>query len=65
MAYRMQTSVPELTNVGSEPESTYKLYGDEARKPGTFAYTAVLARRLVERGVRFVQVYLEQLGSSR
>lgn len=58
MAYRMQTSVPELTNVANEPESTYKLYGDAARKPGTFAYTALLARRLVERGVRFVQVYL-------
>lgn len=58
MAYRMQTSVPELTNVKSETEATYKLYGDEARKPGTFSYTCLLARRLVERGVRFVQVYL-------
>lgn len=58
MAYRMQTSVPELTNIANEPESTYKLYGEEARKPGTFAYTTVLARRLIERGVRFVQVYL-------
>jgi hypothetical protein len=58
MAFRMQTSVPELTNVSNEPESTYQLYGDEAKKPGTFAYTCVLARRLVERGVRFVQVYL-------
>ncbi|MBL9167828.1 MAG: DUF1501 domain-containing protein [Verrucomicrobiales bacterium] len=58
MAFRMQASVPELTQVTSEPESTYKLYGDEARKPGTFAYTALMSRRLVERGVRFVQVYL-------
>jgi hypothetical protein len=58
MAFRMQASVPELTNVRSEPESTYQLYGDEAKKPGTFAYTCVLARRLIERGVRFVQVYL-------
>lgn len=57
MAFRMQTSVPELTQVKSEPDSTYKLYGEEARKPGTFAYTALLARRLVERGVRFVQIY--------
>jgi hypothetical protein len=57
MAFRMQASVPELMEVKNEPESTYKLYGDEARKPGTFAYTALLARRLVERGVRFVQVY--------
>jgi len=57
MAFRMHASVPELMNVGKEPESTYKLYGDEAKKPGTFAYTALLARRLVERGVRFVQIY--------
>ncbi len=57
MAFRMQASVPELMEVQQEPESTYQLYGDEAKKPGTFAYTALLARRLVERGVRFVQVY--------
>jgi len=57
MAFRMQASVPELTQVSGEPESTYKLYGDEARKPGTFAYTSLLARRLVQRGVRFVQIY--------
>ena len=58
MAFRMQASVPELTRVAGEPDSTYKLYGEEARKPGTFAYTALMSRRLVERGVRFVQVYL-------
>jgi hypothetical protein len=58
LAFRMQASVPELTNVAGEPASTYALYGEEARKPGTFAHTALLARRLVERGVRFVQVYL-------
>jgi uncharacterized protein (DUF1501 family) len=57
MAYRMQTSVPELTDINSEPESTFKLYGDAAKKPGSFANTALMARRLVERGVRFVQVY--------
>ncbi|MFA6544701.1 MAG: DUF1501 domain-containing protein [Limisphaerales bacterium] len=57
MAFRMQTSVPELMEVKSEPESTYRLYGDEAKKPGTFAFTALMARRLVERGVRFVQIY--------
>jgi len=57
LAFRMQASVPELTDLASEPESTYLLYGQEARKPGTFAHTALLARRLVERGVRFVQVY--------
>ncbi|MGN6386974.1 MAG: DUF1501 domain-containing protein [Verrucomicrobiota bacterium] len=57
MAFRMQSSVPDLTDTSNEPESTYKLYGDEAKKPGTFAQTALLARRMVERGVRFVQVY--------
>jgi uncharacterized protein (DUF1501 family) len=58
MAYRMQTSVPELTDLGKEPQATFKLYGDDAKKPGTFANTVLLARRLVERGVRFVQIYL-------
>ncbi len=57
LAFRMQASVPELTDLASEPESTYKLYGDAAKKPGTFANTALLARRMVERGVRFVQIY--------
>jgi hypothetical protein len=57
MAYRMQTSVPELTDLAKEPENTFKLYGDEAKKPGTFANTVLMARRLVERGVRFVQIY--------
>ncbi len=57
LAFRMQASVPELTDLASEPEHTYKLYGDEAKKPGTFANTALLARRMVERGVRFVQIY--------
>jgi uncharacterized protein (DUF1501 family) len=54
----MQTSVPELTNLASEPESTFQLYGDEAKKPGSFTNNVLLARRLVERGVRFVQIYL-------
>ena len=57
MAFRMQSSVPELTQITAEPDSTYKLYGEDAKKPGTFAYSALMARRLVERGVRFVQVY--------
>ena len=57
MAYRMQTSVPDLTDVSDEPESTCELYGDEARKPGTYAYNALIARRLSERGVRFVQLF--------
>ena len=53
----MQASVPELTDLAKEPEATFKLYGDAAKKPGTFANTALLARRMVERGVRFVQIY--------
>jgi hypothetical protein len=57
MAYRMQASVPELMDVSTEPASTFELYGEEARKPGTFAANALLARRLTERGVRFVQLY--------
>ena len=57
MAFRMQASVPELTDLGKEPEHTYKLYGEEAKKPGSFANSVLMARRLVERGVRFVQVY--------
>jgi hypothetical protein len=58
LAFRMQSSVPELTDLSKEPASTYTLYGEEAKKPGTFANTALMARRMVERGVRFVQVYL-------
>jgi hypothetical protein len=57
MAYRMQSSVPELTAIEKEPASTYTLYGEDAKKPGTFANTVLMARRMVERGVRFVQVY--------
>jgi hypothetical protein len=57
MAFRMQTSVPELTDLSKEPDSTYNLYGEDARKGGTFANSCLMARRLVERGVRFVQVY--------
>jgi Protein of unknown function (DUF1501) len=57
LAFRMQSSVPELTDLSKEPASTYKLYGDDARNGGTFANTCVMARRLIERGVRFVQVY--------
>lgn len=57
MAFRMQSSVPELSDLGSEPSSTFRLYGEAAKKPGTFANTALMARRMVERGVRFVQIY--------
>lgn len=57
MAYRMQTSVPEATDVSKEPEATFAMYGEDARKPGTFAANCLLARRLAERGVRFIQLY--------
>jgi len=57
MAFRMQSSVPELTDLSKEPESTFELYGPDARKPGTFAANCILARRLAERGVRFIQLY--------
>ncbi|CAN5905399.1 DUF1501 domain-containing protein [soil metagenome] len=57
MAFRMQASVPELTDLSKEPEHIFKLYGDDAKKPGSFANSVLMARRLVERGVRFVQIY--------
>ncbi|MBM3999680.1 MAG: DUF1501 domain-containing protein [Planctomycetes bacterium] len=57
LAFRMQASVPELTDLSAEPESTFGLYGDSARKAGTFGNTVLLARRMVERGVRFIQIY--------
>ncbi len=57
MAYRMQTSVPELTDLSGEPDRIFELYGPDARKPGTFARNCLLARRLAERGVRFIQLF--------
>ncbi|MEW4487933.1 DUF1501 domain-containing protein [Thalassoglobus sp. JC818] len=57
LAFRMQMSIPEATNVSSETEQTFSLYGEDSRNPGTFAANCLLARRLVERGVRFVQLY--------
>ena len=57
LAYRMQTSVPEATDVTGEPEEVYALYGEDARTPGTYARNCLLARRLLERGVRFVQLF--------
>jgi hypothetical protein len=57
MAFRMQTSVPELTDVSKEPEHILNLYGPDVKKPGSFAYNCLLARRMAERGVRFVQLY--------
>lgn len=57
MAYQMQTSVPELTDLSGETKATFELYGEEARKPGSFAWNCLMARRLCERGVRFVQLF--------
>ncbi|MCA8984884.1 MAG: DUF1501 domain-containing protein [Planctomycetaceae bacterium] len=57
MAWRMQTSIPELADLADEPESTFELYGPDSRRPGSYAANCILARRLVERGVRFVQLF--------
>jgi hypothetical protein len=57
MAYRMQTSVPELTDFSNEPESILEMYGPDVRKRGTYAYNCLLARRLAERDVRFIQLF--------
>ena len=57
MAYRMQTSVPELMDVSKEPDSVFEMYGPDSRKAGTYAANCLLARRLAERGVRFIQLY--------
>jgi hypothetical protein len=57
MAFRMQASVPDLMDLSKEPANIFDMYGPESKKPGTFAANCLLARRLVERGVRFVQLY--------
>ena len=57
MAYRMQSSMPELTDLSSEPESVFDLYGPDSRRAGSYAANCILARRLAERGVRFIQLF--------
>lgn len=57
MAFRMQTSVPEVTDLSDEPEHIFELYGEDAKQPGTFAANCLQARRLAERGVKFIQLY--------
>ena len=57
MAFRMQSSVPELTDLSKEPERTFELYGPDSKKQGTYARNCLMARRLAERGVRFIQIY--------
>ncbi|MBI4603700.1 MAG: DUF1501 domain-containing protein [Planctomycetes bacterium] len=58
MAFRMQTSVPEVMDLSGEPEWVFEMYGPDSRKPGSYAANCILARRLAERGVRFIQLYL-------
>ena len=57
LAFRMQTSVPELMDLSQESAHTFEMYGEDSKKPGTYAANCLLARRLVERGVRFIQLY--------
>lgn len=57
MAFRMQSSVPELTDLSDEPEYIFDLYGPDSRVPGTFAYNCLMARRMAEKGVRFSQIF--------
>jgi hypothetical protein len=57
MGFRMQASIPEVTDFADEPDSTYQLYGEDARTPGTYAANCLMARRLAERGVQFIQLY--------
>ena len=60
MAYRMQTSVPELADISDEPQHVLDMYGPDVKTPGTFAANCLLARRMAERGVRFTQVFIRQ-----
>jgi len=57
MAFRMQSSVPEISDISGEPDYIYDLYGEDSRNPGTYAANCLLARRLVEKGVKFIQLY--------
>jgi hypothetical protein len=57
MAYRMQTSVPDLTDLSHEPEEIFAMYGPDSRRPGSYAANCILARRMAERGVRFIQLF--------
>ena len=57
MAFRMQASIPELSDLRDEPESVFELYGADSRRPGSYAANCILARRLAERGVRFIQLF--------
>ena len=65
LAFRMQVSVPEVADLSDEPDSTFELYGEDARRPGSYAANCLIARRLIERDVRFVQLIPPGLGSTR
>ena len=57
LGYRMQQAIPEVADLSDEPESTFELYGPDSRKPGTYAYNCIMARRLAQRNVQFIQLY--------
>ncbi|MCM8537512.1 MAG: DUF1501 domain-containing protein [Lentisphaeraceae bacterium] len=57
MSYRMQKEAPQVVDISNEPESTFKLYGEDARKPGTYAFNCLLARRMIEKDIRMVQLF--------
>ena len=57
MAFRMQTSIPEVTDTSDEPEHIFDMYGKDSRDAGTYAANCLMARKLLEKGVRFVQLY--------
>ena len=57
MAYRMQTSVPDAMDISDEPEEVFKMYGPDSKDPGTYAANCILARKLIEKDVKFVQLY--------
>jgi hypothetical protein len=57
MAFRMQMAAPEIADLSDEPESTFQLYGEDARQPGTYAFNCLMARRMAERDVRFIQLF--------
>jgi len=65
MAYRMQASAPEITDLTDEPESTFKLYGEDARIPGTYAYNCLLARRMAERDRSLHPAFPPRLGPTQ
>ena len=64
MAYRMQTSVPEVMDISKEPDEVFEMFGADSRDPGTYAANCILARKLLEKDVKFVQLYHQGMGSA-